>query len=54
MMDDPDYVENAIQKIALYQQNGIFPGRNLILTYETKKLPLNPKSVRLIIEEYLR
>lgn len=54
MMDDPDYVEKAIQKLALYQQKGIFSGRNLILTYETKKLPLNPKSVRLIIEEYLR
>ena len=23
MMDDPNYVENALQKLALYQQNGI-------------------------------
>lgn len=54
MMDDPDYAESAIQKLALYQQNSLFPGRNLILTYETMKLPIHPKSVRLIIEEYLR
>lgn len=54
MMDDPNYVESVLQKLTLYQQNGIFPGKNLILTYETKKILINPKSVRLIIEEYLR
>lgn len=54
MMDDPNYVENALQKIALYQQNGIYTGKNLILTYETKKMPINPKTVRLMIEEYIR
>ena len=54
MMDDPNYVEKALQKIALYQQNGIFPGKNLILTYETKKMPINSKTVRLMVEEYMR
>lgn len=54
MMDDLNYVENAMQKIMLYQQNGIFPGKNLILTHETKKNPLNPKSVRLVIGEYIK
>ncbi|MBR2402272.1 MAG: hypothetical protein IKB01_05865 [Lachnospiraceae bacterium] len=54
MMDDPNYVESVLQKLTLYQQNGIFQGKNLILTYETKKISINPKSVRLIIEEYLR
>lgn len=54
MMDDPNYVENALQKLALYQQNGIFSGKNLILTYETKKTPVNQKAVRLMIEEYLK
>lgn len=54
MMDDPTYVENAIRKIASYEQNGIFPGENLILTYETKKNPLNQKMVNLIIQHYLK
>lgn len=53
-MDDQNYVENALQKIALYQQNGIFQGKNLILTYETRKTPINPKAIRLMIKEYIK
>lgn len=54
MMDDPNYVENAIRKIASYEQNGIFPGENLILTYETKKNPLNQKVIKMMIQRYLQ
>lgn len=54
MMDDSNYVESAIQKIAIYEQNGIFPGDNLILTYETKKSPINQKIVRLMIQQYIK
>ncbi len=53
MMDDSNYVENAVQKIALYEQNGIFPGENLIITYETRKNPMNQKIVKLMIQKYL-
>lgn len=54
MMDDPVYIEKAIQKIALYEQNGFFPGDNLILTYETRKNPINQKLVLLLINKYLK
>lgn len=54
MMDDEIYVEKAIQKITTYEQNGIFPGENLILTYETKKNPLNQKTIMLMIQHYLK
>lgn len=54
MMDDSNYVENALQKIALYEQNGIFPGENLILTYETRKNPINQKIAMLMIQRYLK
>lgn len=54
MMDDPNYVENALVKISSYEQNGIFPGANLILTYETKKHPINQKIVSLMIRQYLK
>lgn len=54
MMDDPAYVENALLKIATYEKNGIFPGENLILTYETKETPINQKHVLLIIRHYLQ
>lgn len=54
MMDEPNYVENAIRKIASFEQNGIFPGENLILTYETKKNPLNQKIIKMMIQHYLK
>jgi len=54
MLDDMDYLENALQKIIIYEKNGIFPGKNLILTYETKKNPLNPSIVNMLIDEYLK
>ncbi|MBE5883438.1 MAG: hypothetical protein E7291_03285 [Lachnospiraceae bacterium] len=54
MMDDAVYIENALQKITAYAQNGIIPGKNLIITYETKKNPINQKVVRLMIQEYLK
>lgn len=54
MMDDPVYVERAIQKIAFYEQNGIFLGDRLILTYETKNNPLNQKQIIKIIQHNLQ
>lgn len=53
MMDDSEYVENSLQKIATYEKNGIFPGKNLILTYETKQIPINQKIVSLMIQQHL-
>ncbi len=54
MMDDPIYAEAAVKKIAIYEQNGIFPGENLIITYETRKNPINQKVVKGLIERYLK
>lgn len=53
-MDDAVYAEKAIQKIMTYEKNGFFPGENLILTYETRKVPLNQKIVMLMIQRYLK
>ena len=54
MMDEPNYVENAITKINQYIKQGIYPGEKLILTYETKNNPLNLKIVKQMIEHYLK
>lgn len=54
MMDDPAYVEKAVKKIATYEKNGIFPGDNLILTYETRINPIDQKLIRLMIQRYLK
>ncbi len=53
MMDDITYMENALQKLTLYMQNGISFNNNLIITYETKKHPLNLRIIKLMIEQYL-
>ena len=50
MMDDPDYCERAVERIHLYEKNGFFPGRDLVLTFETQK---RPPDVR-ILASYLR
>lgn len=54
MMDDPEYAEAAIRKITTYEQNGIYPGEKLILTYETRKNPINQKVVKGMIGHFLK
>lgn len=53
MMDDEEYAEKAIRKISTYVKNDIFPGDDLILTYETKQSPLNQKIIQKMIQKYL-
>ena len=52
-MDDPEYVEKVVRKLNAYAQNDIFPGKNLIVTFENGKRPLNLKSINLMMEQYL-
>lgn len=54
MMDDFAYVERVLQRLAVYEQNGIFPGENLILTYETRRNPINQKLLQHMIQHYLQ
>lgn len=49
MMDDSNYSERATQKIDSYASNGIFPGERLILTFESKKNPINIDNVEKMI-----
>lgn len=53
MMDDSEYAQNAAEKISIYNQNGYFLGKNLLITMETQTHPLNQKEIENIIEEYL-
>ena len=52
-MDDPDYARKAIRKIETYEKNGILPGKNLILTFETSQSILDMKVVEKLTKEYL-
>lgn len=51
-MDDPGYVADFINKINGYIANGIYPGINLILTFESSKVGLDIDTVDALIEKY--
>lgn len=54
MMGEPEYLEEALQRINMYEKNNIFPGDKLILSHETSKHPLNPRSIEKLILQYLK
>lgn len=54
MMDDPKYATQTAEKLALYAQNGFYPGKNLIITMETTKQPLSSRMIKGVIAEYLK
>ena len=54
MMDDADYAARAVEKLALYSANGYFPGKNLIITMESKSSPISSQEIRRVINEYLK
>ena len=53
LMDDPAYSNNAAGKLRLYTENGLLPGRNLIITMETQTEPPSIKALEKLIEEFL-
>ena len=51
LMDNEDYRNNAVSKLAKYSEAGYVPGRNFIYTMETTKTPLNSQFVKRVIQE---
>ena len=51
LMDNEDYRNNAISKLAKYSEAGFVPGKNFIYTMETSTTPLNSRFVKKIILE---
>ena len=52
-ISDEEYAENAIKRIQSMEASGILPGKNLLITAETKQNPISIKSVNILIQEYL-
>lgn len=52
-MDDPVYAQSAVRKIHAYEENGIYPGERLILTFETEKTVLDTRVAEKLIYRYL-
>ena len=51
-MEDPEYCETALSRMALYQRNGLYLGERLILSCETIRHPLNTKELERILRHY--
>lgn len=52
-MDDPSYAQNAVRKIQAYEENEIYPGERLILTFETEKTVLNTRQIQKLADRYI-
>ena len=50
-MDDPYYVNDFVKKMNTYVMNGLLPGKDVILTYETQNNPLEISVVKRMIKE---
>ena len=53
MMDNPEYAQKAIQKLETYSKNGIYIGKNLLVTFETLRNPLDMKMVEGMLKEFI-
>lgn len=51
LMDDDDYRYKNLKKLNEYRRNGIYPGKNLIVTYEADGSPLNIKDIQQMVKE---
>lgn len=47
------YMADTVNKLANYADAGLVHGKNLIMTYESDKMPLSLTTIRLMIETYL-
>ncbi|SFR82863.1 hypothetical protein SAMN04487829_2430 [Pseudobutyrivibrio sp. NOR37] len=51
-MDDADYANKAMAKMKLYHSAGIIPGKNLIITFETKDRPFTFNDAMAALVQY--
>ena len=52
MVDDKDYAKSAVLRLKTLMQNGIFLGRELIITEETSANPLGTDEIDAVIKKY--
>ena len=45
MMDNPEYVTANMKKLKGYEKSGIYLGKELLVTMESKSMPINTKSI---------
>ena len=53
MMDNPDYCKNAIDRMELYEKNGIHLGERLFVSFESSLKPINTSWIDMLIGKLL-
>lgn len=53
-VDDPDYMLKNLKKLDDFSDHGIYLGKNLVLTYETKDCPLTFKVIKETIDRIMK
>lgn len=53
-MDDADYVWETIEKLDVYERNGLVLGENFVFTMETGSHPLDSRRIQAVIDRYLK
>ena len=54
MMDDPEYVNDLVERVNLYNQAGIIQGDRLTFTFETSDKPLDIRVIDRLIDEFFK
>lgn len=54
MMDNPDYANNATKKINAYSNGGLIAGKNLFMTFETSRNPLDIRALNNLIDSVFK
>lgn len=52
MMDDAGYAEDNVKKIRGYEASGLYLGDRLLITMETRRNPVNTRTVEDLIKKY--
>jgi len=53
MLNDEEYRIKSLLKLDEYREHGIYVGRNLLVTYETERSPLDIKGIEKMLKEIL-
>ena len=52
-MDDPYYANEFVKKMNTYIANGLMPGRDVVVSFETLNSPLDIKVVKQLIQQVI-
>lgn len=53
-MDDPNYANDFVKKANTYIENNLFPGKDVLFTYESQESPLEISVIKKLIELLIR